>query len=168
MPGQSGPAGALDRGTLRVLTDTVARAALSGSSEQLDGALAQLRREDRAAVRAVGAPVEDSPLRAALLALAEVTAAIAAHRAALEPAVRPGTELARLLTAVAQQPGASNEELMAATGLSESAVSRTGRRRIRDGLASPTKYGRVNSWQLSELGQRAVDGLATGTLTALI
>lgn len=152
------PAG-LDRGRVRVLADHVARAATS-DDQALEAVLDELRSEERELVRAGAGRPEQDAARAAVLALAEVTVALREHRSARLPRVRAGSELARLLLAIASKPAATSEELSTTAGLDVTAVSRTGRRAIREGLATPNKYGRVNSWQLTDSGKLAVNALA--------
>ncbi|HLF43046.1 MAG TPA: (2Fe-2S)-binding protein [Acidimicrobiia bacterium] len=71
--------------------------------------------------------------------------------------LEPNTYKHRFLSVVAHGPGISNTEVGRRLGLNdESAVSRAGRQLLDVGVVSKTRYGRVNGWEITPLGQEVL------------
>lgn len=70
--------------------------------------------------------------------------------------LNPDTHAYALLRLVDERPGMSNSELVEWLGVSESEVSRVGRRVFGRGLASKRRIGNVNHWEITPRGKRAL------------
>jgi DNA-binding MarR family transcriptional regulator len=71
--------------------------------------------------------------------------------------LNPRTHAYAFLRLVDDRPGMSNSELMARLGVSESEVSRVGRRIYGAGLAQKRRIGGVNYWEVTPRGKRALE-----------
>jgi predicted transcriptional regulator len=69
----------------------------------------------------------------------------------------PDGHAARLLVAVARQPGLSNKELMDELGTDETEVSRVGRRLLAAGVVWRRKEWRRNAWEITPRGQQYLE-----------
>jgi DNA-binding transcriptional ArsR family regulator len=71
--------------------------------------------------------------------------------------LNPNTHAHAFLRLVDERPGMSNSELKKYLRVSESEVSRVGRRVFGAGLASKRRIGGVNYWEITPRGKRALD-----------
>ena len=77
-----------------------------------------------------------------------------------------GTYAHRILQAIAQDPGISNSELRERLGVDETEISRTGRRLREAGLATRRRFGTMNSWTLSPVGERLLEAMPEASAIA--
>jgi hypothetical protein len=76
--------------------------------------------------------------------------------------LEPDGLLARMLTAIAEESGQSNQDLELVLGTDKTQVSRAGRRLHSAGLARKRKAGRRTSWEVTPRGLVALGTLASG------
>jgi hypothetical protein len=74
----------------------------------------------------------------------------------------PGSYAHEFLKALAEEPGLSNQDLLAVLDVSESEVSRIGRKLVNAGCAGRRRLGRRNFWEITPRGLQALDVLERG------
>jgi len=153
--GLLGPAGVATDGWLAAFGAELA--AVSQDPERLEALLEVARSADRRAALA-----EDAGSRQAFTACGQVTGALLDRARVKRPPFAASSEAGRMLLAIAEADGRTNEEIAEATGLSITQVSRTGARLVRDGWASSSRQGRKNGWTLTPNGARIAEVLRRG------
>ncbi|MFE5372769.1 hypothetical protein [Streptomyces mirabilis] len=100
-------------------------------------------------------------LLGAIEALAAVThwGARRAVPRAFAAALEPRSHAAKMLSFITSHEGVTNRELSHELELSESEVSRTGRRLTELGMAIPKKVGRANAWSVTPRGKAAYEAM---------
>jgi predicted NBD/HSP70 family sugar kinase/DNA-binding MarR family transcriptional regulator len=151
------PAGAATDGWLAAFGAELA--AVAQDPDGLEVLLDVARSGDRQAALA-----QDAGSRRAFTACGQIAGALLDRARVKRPPFAAGSEAGRMLLAIAESGGRTNEEIAKATGLSITQVSRTGARLVRDGWASSSRQGRMNAWSLTPNGARAAKELAVTPL----
>ena len=131
-------------------------AAAVQNPKRLEALLSVVRSADRRA--ALG---DDVASRRALTACGQITGALFDRARVSRPPFAASSEPGRMLLAIAEVQGRTNEQISNATGLSITQVSRTGARLAREGWAVPSRLGRANAWTVTPNGARVVEILSS-------
>jgi predicted NBD/HSP70 family sugar kinase/DNA-binding MarR family transcriptional regulator len=131
-------------------------AAATQDPEHLEAMLGIARSADRHAALA-----GDTGSRRAITACGQIVGALLDRARVKRLPFAASSEAGRMLLAIAEVDGCTNEEIAKATGLSITQVSRTGTRLVRDGWASSSRQGRANAWTLTPNGVRASEALGS-------
>jgi DNA-binding MarR family transcriptional regulator len=150
--------GALSNGWLAAFGATLADATADAAA--IERLLDVLREVDRRAAVSGNAPV-----RHMVAACAQIAGAFADRAVVARAPFAATSEQGRFLLAVADQDGASNEQISAATGLSVTQVSRTGRRMVEQRWVFNSRFGRLNAWTLTPNGLAVVPLVRAATPT---
>jgi DNA-binding MarR family transcriptional regulator len=102
-----------------------------------------------------------SRLEAMVTVLAETVRASLdrARQARLAENLDPNSWAARMLVAVADEPGVTSTEIVKRLCADESQISRSGRALVERGLAVKTRHGRVKGWSATPRGGATADRL---------
>lgn len=125
-------------------------------SEALEALLSVARAADRRAALA-----GEAGSRRALAACGQIVGAFLDRARVSRAPFGASSESGRMLLAIANLDGRTNEKIAEATGLSITQVSRTGARLVREGWATSSRLGRVNAWSLTPNGERAATILSS-------
>jgi predicted NBD/HSP70 family sugar kinase/transposase len=131
-------------------------ASVAQDAEGLEALLSVARVADRRA-----ALNDEADSRHALTACGEIVGAFLDVARMSRAPFGQSSESGRMVLAIAEVDGRTNEQIAAATGLSITQVSRTGRKLVREGWASSSRLGRANAWTLTPNGVRVVEMLST-------
>jgi DNA-binding MarR family transcriptional regulator len=155
--------GTAARRALRSVHLLLVDATLDGDTYTLDAALDGLRRAE-SVVASRSDDAENWKLMGRIETLVE-GALLSLERV---PSLRaladyePESQAARCLQAIAEAPGASNEEIANVVGLGPERVSKLGRELSQRGFARKRRVGRRNSWDLTPRGTQMLQLLNSG------